>query len=126
MSECEIIDTGHTTGLRGTGSNDVAVHDVFVDEARSFSFQDPRLIKRSGPLYAFPFIFVAKGAAPALGVARNAIDAFITGTAGKPARRYTIGEAIELPKAAREDVFVQEAVGRARRNSPPPAPITST
>jgi indole-3-acetate monooxygenase len=113
MSECEVIDTWHTTGLRGTGSNDVALHDVFVDQERSFSFQDPGLVKRPGPLYAFPFMFVAKGAAPALGIARSVIDAFIAGTAGKPARRYTIGEVIELPKAVREDVFVQEAVGRA-------------
>jgi indole-3-acetate monooxygenase len=113
MSECEILDTWHTTGLRGTGSNDVAVHDVFVQEERSFSFQNPELVKRPGPLYAFPFMFVAKGAAPALGIARSVIDAFVAGVAGKPARRYTIGEAIELPKTVREDVFVQEAVGRA-------------
>jgi hypothetical protein len=100
-------------GLRGTGSNDIAVHDLFVEEERSFSFQDQRLVKRAGPLYAFPFMFTAKGAAPALGVARSAIDAFVERAAGKPARRYTIGEAIEAPKAVRDDVFVQEAVGRA-------------
>ena len=113
LSECEILDTWHTTGLRGTGSNDIAVHDLFVEEERSFSFQDQRLVKRAGPLYAFPFMFTAKGAAPALGVARSAIDAFVERAAGKPARRYTIGEAIEAPKAVRDDVFVQEAVGRA-------------
>jgi hypothetical protein len=26
LSQCEILDTWHTTGLRGTGSNDVVVH----------------------------------------------------------------------------------------------------
>jgi alkylation response protein AidB-like acyl-CoA dehydrogenase len=113
MAECEIIDTWHTTGLRGTGSNDIAVRDVFVPEERSFSFQDPSLIKRAGPLYAFPFMFAAKGAAPALGVARAAIDAFIESAAGKPARRYTLGDRLEAPKTVRDDVFVQEAVGRA-------------
>jgi len=41
---------GTTTGLRGTGSNDVVVRDMFVEEARTFSFQDPALIKRPGPL----------------------------------------------------------------------------
>jgi alkylation response protein AidB-like acyl-CoA dehydrogenase len=113
LSQCEILDTWHTTGLRGTGSNDVVVRDVFVEEERSFSFQDPELIKRPGPLYAFPFMFAAKGAAPALGIARSAIDSFVENAAGKPARRYTLGEGIEAPKVVRDDVFIQDAVGRA-------------
>jgi alkylation response protein AidB-like acyl-CoA dehydrogenase len=113
LSQCEILDTWHTTGLRGTGSNDVVVHDEFVEEGRSFSFQDPKLIKRRGPLYAFPFMFVAKGSAPALGIARRAIDVMIESAAGKPARRYMVGEGIEAPKVLRDDVYVQEAVGRA-------------
>jgi indole-3-acetate monooxygenase len=113
LSQCEILDTWHTTGLRGTGSNDVAVRDVFVEEEQSFSFQDQGLVKRAEPLYAFPFMFVAKGAAPALGIARSTIDAFVESAAGKPARRYTMGAAIEAPMAMRDDVFVQEAVGRA-------------
>jgi alkylation response protein AidB-like acyl-CoA dehydrogenase len=113
LSECDILDTWHTTGLRGTGSNDVVVRDMFVEEARTFSFQDPALIKRPGPLYAFPFLFIAKGAAPALGIARHAIDAVIESAATKPARRYTIGERIEAAKLLRDDVYVQDAVGRA-------------
>ena len=113
LSECDILDTWHTTGLRGTGSNDVVVRDMFVEEARTFSFQDPTLIKRPGPLYAFPFLFIAKGAAPALGIARHAIDAVIESAATKPARRYTVGERIEAAKMLRDDVYVQDAVGRA-------------
>jgi indole-3-acetate monooxygenase len=113
LSQCEILDTWHTTGLRGTGSNDVVVRDEFVEEEHSFSFQDPKLVRRPGPLYAFPFLFMAKGSAPALGIARHAIDAVIESAAGKPARRYTVGEHIEAPKVLREDVCVQEAVGRA-------------
>jgi alkylation response protein AidB-like acyl-CoA dehydrogenase len=113
LSRCETLDTWHTTGLRGTGSNDVVMRDVFVEHEHSFSFQDPELIKRSGPLYAFPFLFIAKGSAPALGIARHAIDAVIESAAGKPARRYTLGERIESPKMLRDDVYVQEAVGRA-------------
>jgi indole-3-acetate monooxygenase len=113
LSQCEILDTWHTTGLRGTGSNDVVVRDEFVEEGHTFSFQDPELIKRDGALYSFPFLFIAKGAAPALGIARHALDALIGSAAGKPARRYTLGERIEAPKVLRDDVYVQEAVGRA-------------
>jgi indole-3-acetate monooxygenase len=113
LSQCEIMDTWHTTGLRGTGSNDIFVRDQFVQEERTFSFQDPDLVKRPGPLYAFPLMFTAKGAAPALGVARHALNALIESVATKPARRYTLGEQIEPPKMLRDDVYVQEAVGRA-------------
>ena len=112
LEECEILDTWHTLGLRGTGSNDVTVHDRFVPAERSFSFQDPGLVKRPGPLYAFPFMFAAKGPAPALGIARHALDTLIE-TSGKPARRYTRGEGVEPPKRFRDDVFVQEAAARA-------------
>jgi alkylation response protein AidB-like acyl-CoA dehydrogenase len=112
LEQCEILDTWYTTGLRGTGSTDVAVHDQFVPAEHSFSFQDPALVKRPGPLYAFPFMFATKGPAPALGIARHALDTFIE-TSGKPARRYTLGEGVEAPKRLRDDVFVQEAAGRA-------------
>src|SRR5262249_43321773 len=113
LSQCEILDTWHTTGLRGTGSNDVVVRDQFVEEEHTFSFQDPHLVKRSGALYAFPFLFLANGAAPALGVARHAIDTLVEAAAAKAARRYTVGEHIEAPKLMRDDVYVQDAVGRA-------------
>ena len=112
LSQCEILDTWYTTGLCGTGSNDLVVRDVFVPEEHTFSFQDPQLIKRSGPLYAFPFMFIAKGPGTALGIARHAIDSLIA-TAGKPARRYTLGEGVEAAKVLRDDVYIQDAVGRA-------------
>jgi indole-3-acetate monooxygenase len=113
LSRCEIRDTWYTTGLRGTGSNDLRLTDVFVEAGHTFSFQDPALIKRPGPLYAFPFTFAAKASAPALGIARRAITALIDTASNKTARRYTVAERLEPPKMMRDDVFVQEAVGRA-------------
>jgi alkylation response protein AidB-like acyl-CoA dehydrogenase len=113
LSDCEILDTWYTTGLRGTGSHDLAVHDKFVPAERTFSFQDPNLVKRAGPLYAFPLMFIAKGAAPALGIARHAIDVVIENASRKPSRGMIVGEQLEAPKLLREEVFVQESVARA-------------
>jgi indole-3-acetate monooxygenase len=113
LSQCEILDTWHTTGLCGTGSNDLVVRDVFVPEEHTFSFQDPQLIKRPGPLYAFPFMFIAKGPGTALGIARHAIESLIASAAEKPARRYTLGKDVEPAKVLRDDVYIQDAVGRA-------------
>jgi alkylation response protein AidB-like acyl-CoA dehydrogenase len=113
MSRCKIEDTWYTTGLRGTGSNDLFVTDQFVEEARSFSLQDPALVKRRGALYAYPFMFAAKGAAPALGIARHALDALIDRASSTSTRRYVVGNGIEPVKLMRDDVCVQEAVARA-------------
>jgi alkylation response protein AidB-like acyl-CoA dehydrogenase len=113
VSQCEILDTWYTTGLRGTGSNDLLIKDMFVEAERTFSFQDKDLIKRSGPLYAFPFMFAAKSGPVALGIAHHALDSLIETASSKAARRYTVGELLEPAKMMRDDVFIQQAVGRA-------------
>jgi indole-3-acetate monooxygenase len=113
LSQCEILDTWYTTGLRGTGSNDLAGRDVFVPEEHTFSFQDPQLVKRCGPPYPFPFMFIANAPAVALGIACHAIDALTEIAAKKPARRHTLGERIEAPKVLGDDVYLQDAVGLA-------------
>jgi alkylation response protein AidB-like acyl-CoA dehydrogenase len=113
VSQCEILDTWYTTGLRGTGSNDILLRDTFVPDEHTFSFQDPALIKRPGPLYAFPYLFIAKGPAAALGIARHAVDALIETATTRSARRCTVGDRLEAPKLLRDDVYVQESVARA-------------
>lgn len=74
----QIIDTWHVLGMRGTGSNDVSVDDVFVPTARTFPMM-PEFEPGShyqGPLYRFPlFGIVATSIPPVmLAMARNAID----------------------------------------------------
>lgn len=72
VSKCTIIDTWDTTGLRGTGSNDYRIDDVFVPATDTFSFFDPPHYPR--PLYALPQMFLANHAGIPLGIARAAID----------------------------------------------------
>jgi len=73
-NDCEILDTWHSIGLRGTGSHDYAVRDAFVPTARSLSFREPPA--EPGPLYAMPTValFGAVLSAVPLGIARHAID----------------------------------------------------
>ena len=73
-ASCEILDTWDTTGMRGTGSHDFSVNDVFVPNERTVSFHARPV--EEGPLYALPIIVLSSApiAAVALGVARRAID----------------------------------------------------
>src|ERR1700745_1671350 len=73
-SDCEILDNWHSIGLRGTGSHDYVVSDVFVPAARSLSFREPPV--EPGPLSALPTValFGTVLAAVPLGIARHAID----------------------------------------------------
>jgi alkylation response protein AidB-like acyl-CoA dehydrogenase len=75
---CQVIDTWHVLGMRGTGSNDVCVTDLFVPKARTFPMV-PEFEPGShyqGPLYRFPAIGIAATSIPPvmLAVARRAID----------------------------------------------------
>lgn len=74
-AEAEVIDTWTSTGLRGTGSHDFAVSNLFIPEERTFSSLDRP--HQSGPLYHLPFMPQLAHAAHALGIARAAFDEFL-------------------------------------------------
>jgi len=84
IASVEVIDTWSVSGLRGTGSHDMAVEDELVPAARAISlFTDtPR---HEGALYSFPlFGLLAAGvAAVALGIARGAIEDLVALAAAK-------------------------------------------
>lgn len=80
----EIIDIWHVGGLRGTGSNEYQVTDVFVPDAHTVplvGFQPPPV--DPGLLYKLPMTstFVSCIATVALGIARAAVEA-LARTAG--------------------------------------------
>jgi alkylation response protein AidB-like acyl-CoA dehydrogenase len=86
---CEIIDTWTVGGLRGTGSHDVAVSDVFVPSSYGSGFTDPHVLPE--PRYRIPpFSRVIPGlGAMALGIARTVIETFIEIAGGKTPERTT-------------------------------------
>jgi alkylation response protein AidB-like acyl-CoA dehydrogenase len=69
----EILDTWHSTGLAGSGSNDYQARDLFVPEAHTFSLEDPA--RRPEPLYCYSGMFLASWHGVALGLTRRALDA---------------------------------------------------
>ncbi len=72
-SHWEILDTWHTTGLRGTASNDYTTveKDMMVPKEHSFSFLEP---KREGVLWRRPDTILRKMSGIPLGLSRRVID----------------------------------------------------
>ena len=105
-SQARIIDTWNVSGMRGTGSHDIEVNDVFVPEEHTFSAMDRRA-RVTGPMnrmHGFDLAgcgFCCVG----LGVARAAIDAFVELAQTKIPRSSS--------ELLRDRAIVQEKVGEA-------------
>ena len=123
-AELELIDTWSVSGLRATGSHDIAADRVIAPARRSASLISDRPLD-SGALYAFPpfGLLAASIAAVALGIARAAIDD-LRGLAGaktptlstrklaeRPATQTAVARAEAQVRAARALLF--DAVDRA-------------
>ncbi|MFC5198222.1 acyl-CoA dehydrogenase family protein [Streptomyces kaempferi] len=76
------MDTWHTLGLRGTGSNSVRADEVHVPAHRSMLLTDLIPPQTGGaPCHMVPFTMVAglQFGAPILGAARGALQAWVSG-----------------------------------------------
>jgi len=105
-SDVTILDNWHVSGLRGTGSCDFELHEVFVPAPHVHSFldvkpSDPGLVYRMPPASVFAWTI----SAVPLGIARDAIHAFIE----LASQRNGFGRATLL----RDRELVQATVGRA-------------
>src|SRR5262245_29658013 len=78
-SKAKITDTWQVIGLRGTGSDDYAVADLFVPEAYSFTRESDADRRETGPLYRFSIfnMFGMAFCAVALAIARMVLTDFI-------------------------------------------------
>jgi alkylation response protein AidB-like acyl-CoA dehydrogenase len=78
-SKAKITDTWQVIGLRGTGSDDYEVNDLFVPDAYSFTRESDADRRETGPLYRFSIfnMFGMAFCAVALGIARSVLTDFI-------------------------------------------------
>jgi indole-3-acetate monooxygenase len=102
-SKVTIVDTWDTTGMRGTGSHDFVVDDVFVPAEESVSvLERPRV---SGRLYRFAPIYLVCHAGVPLGIARGALD-YVLELCGRK-------ELMPSRQLLRDDTHTQETVAWA-------------
>jgi 3-hydroxy-9,10-secoandrosta-1,3,5(10)-triene-9,17-dione monooxygenase len=115
-SDYTIDDVWDTVGLRGTGSNDIVVDDVFVPRHHALSFTDvtkcrcPGHEVNSGPLYRIPFgsIFSYAITTPIIGMATGAYQAHVEYQQQRVRASYVGQKSADDPFA---QVRVAEAAG---------------
>jgi alkylation response protein AidB-like acyl-CoA dehydrogenase len=133
--QVSLIDNWHVLGMRGSGSGEFDVRDVFVPASRTVSLLTDT--PRDGALYKFPvFCLLAVGiASVALGIARHAIDSLIElsnektpqGSARLLAERSSTQEHVARSEARLRATmaFLQSTVEAAWQASLAPGPIST-
>ncbi|MFB6831416.1 3-hydroxy-9,10-secoandrosta-1,3,5(10)-triene-9,17-dione monooxygenase oxygenase subunit [Streptomyces hydrogenans] len=112
-AEYRIDDVWDTVGLRGTGSNDIVVDDVFVPEHRALSFGPVTALDVPGhetnpePVYRLPYagVFTTTIATPIVGIAEGAYESYAEAT--RKRFRVSYGQQVA------EDPFAQVRIARA-------------
>jgi indole-3-acetate monooxygenase len=81
----KIDDVWQVMGLRGTGSDNYTIKDLFVDDAHSVTRESAQERRETGALYRFQAmqLYASGFACVGLGTARAALDAFIALAKGK-------------------------------------------
>jgi alkylation response protein AidB-like acyl-CoA dehydrogenase len=113
-SDIEIHDVWRVSGLRGTGSEDFSMHDLFVPEEYTFRMFEERF--NEGRLYHMPIeLFSAAIVAVPLGIARGAIDGLVELTTNKvPMRFGSLSKLSEKPRAQISVAQAEALLGSAR------------
>ena len=136
VSDGEIIDTWHVVGLRGTGSFDFELNNLYVPAKRTVSRLDPPMVE--SPLYRARFFGIWSHTVHAgctLGIARGAIDELRDLASGRGSTGSTallrdrervqrmVGEAEAIVRSARAYLFdaVAEAWEASSEQVPDPS-----
>ena len=80
-----ITDVWQVMGLRGTGSDNYTIENLFIDDAHSVTRESPAERRETGTLYRFQAmqLYASGFSCVALGIARATLDAFIALAKGK-------------------------------------------
>ena len=111
----EIVDVWYASGLRGSGSQDVRLHEVFVPDAMTL---DVLALRGSAiPLYGLPYIGVFQFtiALPTLGLARGALSAFEELTRKHPDRQRAAARQLRFAESACEVDAAELLLARTAR-----------
>ena len=120
--EYTILDTWHASGLRGTGSNDVVVEDVFVPDHRQIDTlqtrngEAPGNAVNTGTVYRLPLfaMFFSWVGAAVLGMAEAAVEGYVESTRSRVAH-YSGQRIAELGTIHVKVAEARAAVATARR-----------
>jgi alkylation response protein AidB-like acyl-CoA dehydrogenase len=123
-SKTKFTDIWHTIGLRGTGSDQYAVKDLFVPEGfslRSIARNSPDARREAGLLYAFSSLslYAAGFAGVATGCARATLSAFIELARNKiprGARKTMRNNNVIQREVAQSEVRLSSAYGHLIRS----------
>lgn len=140
--EVEVIDTWHIDGMVGTGSNDMAVEDVFIPAHRAVDLADvrdgtsPGSKLHNSPTFKMPMLPVLglTAAAPAVGAMLEAVDLFaarmegrtVYGTTSKqsdkPIAQSRLAQARISAEAAKQRLMAlaEDVTGYGERGEPCP------
>jgi alkylation response protein AidB-like acyl-CoA dehydrogenase len=112
-----VLDTWHTMGMRGTGSQDIVIEDAFVPDAAVALSRDAG---KWHPLFqiiatiAIPIIYAVY-----VGIAESARDIAVDLARGKPGRRHVVEAAGRMDTALRAAQLGHRwMVETAERNAP--------
>lgn len=108
----KIIDTWQSMGLEGTGSNDIAVDDVFVPDYMThkqtdgFACTNPGQAVNTAPLYQLPWAqtFIRVVCTPAIGACKSAVALY---------KHAVLNKASGDPTKLAGDTQVQERIAAA-------------
>ena len=118
-ADFRIDDNWFTVGLCGTGSKNVIVDNAFVPAHRMVTFAAlssgaaPGAALHASPLYRIPFMAMLPLAlaAPACGIAQDALDAFLDLARGRTTKGAVAGAGSKMAEFATIQLRLGEAAG---------------
>jgi alkylation response protein AidB-like acyl-CoA dehydrogenase len=114
-AQAKIDDVWQVMGLRGTGSDNYTVKDLFVDDAHTLTREYEPERQQHGPLYSFQAmqLYASGFASVALGVSRAMLDAFIALAKTKTQAWST--DSLRDNQAVQQIVSISDAAWKAAR-----------